>query len=108
MPCLHTFMESVYQPVTLQSRLTVVAMYARGMKDRCIIIVPVDKEIVLGSYMIDVETGFSHLHDFFCPYYIAHVVTREDETDTKARYVMNALRKDEPVGRLYIAPYNTM
>jgi len=37
---LNTFTESVNQSVTPESKLTKVAMYARGMADECIITVP--------------------------------------------------------------------
>jgi len=54
------------------------------------------------------ETGLSDLYDFICSYYIAHVVTHEDEMNKKARYVTDAMVRGELVIRLYIAPYNTV
>ena len=42
---LHTFAELVYQPMTLESRLEVVATYARGIEYGYIIIVLVDTEV---------------------------------------------------------------
>jgi len=48
-----------------------------------------------------VETSLSHLYDFISLYHIAHMVTREDETDMNARYVTNTLQRGEHTSRLY-------
>ena len=52
---LNIFAKSVYQPVTLGSKLAKVATYARGMGDGCIITVPVDTELFGTNIIIYVE-----------------------------------------------------
>ena len=52
---LNTFAESVNQPVTPESKLAAMATYARGMKDGCIITVPMDTKVFGTDVTIYIE-----------------------------------------------------